>query len=120
MSDWKYSVVILVPASLRDNANLVAEKMGHGPNNFSVGLSADGSAPTWYGCRTQAKQDFVDMLLSAKNGQIPEISDVDPQIVGEVLVAMVVDISEVLDGYAHAVQVFETNGLVLANEEESL
>ncbi|MFN3991242.1 MAG: hypothetical protein ACK4IS_13400 [Erythrobacter sp.] len=59
------SVVLIVPADLRDDANKLAELLGHGPNNYSVPLSADGAEPaTHYGLHTWAEQSFIELLAA--------------------------------------------------------
>lgn len=66
------SCVLIVPASLRDKANTLAEAMGWGPGSYAVPLSADGSEPiTHYGLRTWASDEFVAMLQGAAQGQMP-------------------------------------------------
>ena len=120
MSDWPYSVVLLIPASSQAAANQVAEGLGHGPSNFSVPLSSDGSEPaTWYGCRTQAQQSFIDMLTAAGQGQLPEIEGMTPQEVGAVLVQLQADVSTSEDGYTHFERVIGEKNLarVVAAEE---
>ena len=113
MSDWPYSVVLLIPAASQTAANQVAEGLGHGPNNFSVPLSSDGSEPaTWYGCRTQAQQSFIDMLTAAGQGQLPEIEGMTPQEVGAVLVQLQADVSTSEDGYTHFERVIAEKNLV--------
>jgi hypothetical protein len=60
-----FSVVLIIPAELRDDANALAEAIGHGPNNYSVALSGDGQEPaTHYGLHTWAQQAFIDLLAS--------------------------------------------------------
>lgn len=64
------SVVLIIPAALKSDADTLAELLGYGPNSYSVPLSADGTEPaTHYGLHTWAEQSFLDML-SAEN--IPE------------------------------------------------
>ena len=122
MSDWPYSVVLLIPAAVQAAANQVAEGLGHGPSNFSVPLSADGSEPaTWFGCRTQAQQSFIDMLTAAGQGQLPEIEGMTPQEVGAVLVQLQADVSTSEDGYTHFQRVLTEKGLqrvVMVEESE--
>lgn len=66
------SVVLIIPADLRDKADQLAELMGWGPNSYSVPLSADGTEPaTHYGLHTWAAQSFVDMLTGAQGGVMP-------------------------------------------------
>jgi hypothetical protein len=112
MSDWPYSVVMLVPAAIQAEANRLAAGLGHGPRNFSVGLSASGQEPaTHYGCRTQAQQSFVDLLAGMGQGEFPPIEGADPQIIGAILASLIIDISENEDGFSHFNRVIEANGL---------
>jgi hypothetical protein len=102
MSNWPYSVVLLIPAAVQAAGNQVAEGLGHGPHNFSVALSSDGSEPaTYYGCRTQAQQSFIDLLTAAGEGTLPEIEGMTPQEVGTVLMQLQADVSTSEDGYTH-------------------
>lgn len=58
-----YSLVLIIPADLRDDANALAEALGHGPSNYSVPLSPTGGEPaTHWGLHTWAQQSFIDML----------------------------------------------------------
>lgn len=121
MSDWPYSVVLLIPAAVQAQADQVAAGLGHGPNNFSVALSSDGSEPaTWYGCRTQAQQSFIDMLTAAGQGELPTIEGMTPQEVGAVLMQMQADVSTSEDGYTHFERALSDRGLarVTINEVE--
>lgn len=121
MSDWPYSVVLLIPAAVQAAANQVAEGLGHGPNNFSVPLSADGSEPaTWYGCRTQAQESFIQMLTAAGEGTLPEIEGMTPQEVGAVLVQMQADVSTSEDGYTHFERALSDRGLTRVTVAEGV
>lgn len=112
MSDWPYSVVMLVPAAIQAEANQLAAGLGHGPSNFSVGLSASGQEPpTHYGCRAQAQQSFIDILTAAGGGTLPEIEGMTPQEVGTVLMQLQADVNVGVDGYAHFNQVIDAAGL---------
>lgn len=102
MSDWPYSVVLLIPAAVQAQADTLAAGLGHGPDNFSVPLSANGAEPaTWYGCRAQTQQSFIDMLTAAEGGTLPVINGMTPQEVGAVLVQLQADVSTSEDGYTH-------------------
>jgi hypothetical protein len=112
MSDWPYSVVMLVPAAIQAEANQLAAGMGHGPSNFSVALSANGQAPpTHYGCRAQAQQSFVDLLAGMGQGEFPSIEGADPRVIEAILASLIIDIQDGADGATHFNQVLETNGL---------
>lgn len=68
------SLVMIVPASVLDDANLTGSALGVGPQNFTVPLSGDGSAVTHYGALHQmAQPGFVQMLTDAQGGSIPGI-----------------------------------------------
>jgi len=110
---WTYSIVMIAPAATKDgaNANAIAEALGHGPNNFSATLSADGQTVTHYGCRTQAQQSFVDLLAGMGQGEFPPIEGADPQIIGAILSSLIIDIQDGADGATHFNAVLETNGL---------
>ena len=113
MNDWPYSVVLLIPAASQTAANQVAAGIGHGPNNFSVPISADGSEPaTHYGCRAQTQQSFIDMLTAAGQGTLPEIEGMTPQEVGAVLMQLQADVSTSEDGYTHFERVIGEKGLM--------
>jgi hypothetical protein len=110
-TDWKYSIVMIAPAATRDGANAIAEALGHGPNNFSATLSADGQSVTHYGCRTQAQQSFVDLLAGMGQGEFPPIEGADPQIIVAILGSLIIDIQDGADGATHFNAVLEANGL---------
>jgi hypothetical protein len=112
MSDWPYSVVMIIPAALQEPANKLAEGLGHGPNNFSVALSGDGSEPTThYSCRAQTQQSFIDLLTAAGEGTLPEVPEMTPEEVGGVLIQLQVDVSTSEDGYTHFERVISEKSL---------
>lgn len=112
MNDWPYSVVMIIPAALQESANKLAEGLGHGPNNFSVALSSDGSEPTtYYSCRAQAQQSFIDLLTAVGEGTLPEVPDMTPEEVGGVLIQLQVDVSTSEDGYTHFERVISDKSL---------
>jgi hypothetical protein len=118
MSNWPYSIVMIIPAVLQESANKLAEGLGHGPNNFSVALSSDGSEPvTHYSCRAQAQQSFIDLLTAVGEGTLPEVPDMTPEEVGGVLIQLQVDISVSEDGYTHFERVINEKNLVRMNSE---
>lgn len=121
MSDWPYSVVLLIPAASQSAGNQIAAGIGHGPNNFSVALSADGSEPaTWYGCRAQTQQSFIDMLTAAGQGTLPEIEGMTPQEVGAVLMQLQADVSTSEDGYTHFERALSDKGLTRVTVAEGI
>lgn len=121
MSDWPYSVVLLIPAAVQAQADQLAAGLGHGPDNFSVPLSANGAEPaTWYGCRAQTQQSFIDMLTAAGNGELPTIEGMSPKEVAEVLMQMQADVSTSEDGYTHFERVIGEKNLVRVAAEQGL
>ncbi len=113
MSDtlWTYSIVMIAPAATKDGANAIAEALGHGPNNFSATLSADGQTITHYGCRTQAQQSFVDLLAGMGQGEFPPIEGTNPRVIEAILASLIIDIQDGADGAAHFNAMLEANGL---------
>lgn len=108
---WIYSIVMIAPAATKDGANAIAEALGHGPNNFSAMLSADGQTVTHYGCRTQAQQSFVDLLAGMGQGEFPPIEGADPQVIEAILGSLIIDIQDGADGASHFNSVLDANGL---------
>lgn len=78
MTDFPYSVSLVVPAADRADANRLAVAMGWDTSpgdTFSVPLSADGDVPaTHYGCHTWAGPGFVATLSGAQDGSLPEVT----------------------------------------------
>jgi len=108
---WTYSIVMIAPAATKDGANVVAEALGHGPNNFSATLSDDGQTVTHYGCRTQAQQSFVELLAGMGQGEFPSIEGANPRVIEAILASLIIDIQDGADGAAHFNQVLEANRL---------
>jgi hypothetical protein len=113
MSDtlWTYSIVMIAPAATKDGANAIAEALGHGPNNFSATLSNDGQTITHYGCRTQARQSFVDLLAGMGQGEFPPIEGANPRVIEAILASLIIDIQDGADGATHFNAMLEANGL---------
>lgn len=121
MNDWPYSVVLLIPAAVQAQADQVAAGLGHGPDNFSVPLSANGSEPaTWYGCRAQTQQSFIDMLTAVGGGELPTIEGMSPKEVAEVLMQLQADISTSEEGYTHFERVIGEKNLMRVEAEQGL
>lgn len=126
MSDWVWSLVVIVPAHLREIGNRLSCALGHDVlpgNTFSVPLSADGSEPaTHYGCRTAAKQEFVDILTSAGAGDLPDIEWADYGLTVEdiapVLAALIADVRPAGQASGHFDEVAAGHGLVRVVPEE--
>lgn len=119
MTGWTLSIVMIVPAELQDTANRLSCALGHDMlpgNTFSVPLSADGSEPaTHFGCRTAAKQEFIDILTSAGQGDLPEIEWADFGLtieeIAPVLAALIVDVRPAEQASGHFDAVLAGNGL---------
>lgn len=119
MTDWNLSIVIIVPAHLQDKANRLSCALGHDVlpgNTFSVPLSDNGTDITHYGCRTSAKQEFVDIMTGASEGQLPEIgwSDYGVTIddIAEIVAVKIFDVRGAGDAAGHFEKVIADHGLV--------
>lgn len=77
MSGYDYSVTLIIPNALRDDANRLACAMGWDAaplpgRTFSLPLSPDGSEPaTHWLCRFNASAAFVGTLQAAQGGAVP-------------------------------------------------
>lgn len=114
MTDWNLSIVLIVPAELQDKANRLSCALGHDVlpgNTFSVPLTDNGEDVTHYGCRTTAKQEFVDILTAAGDGQLPTDFPVPIEDVQEVLAAQIVDIRDAGEMQTHFDDVIKLNNL---------
>lgn len=69
-----YAIVMIVPAALCDDANLLGGGLGHGPETFGNPLYA-GEALSHYGSHAWASQGFVDLLSAAGEGVLPQPYD---------------------------------------------
>ena len=104
------SAVLIIPASLRDQANALGEAMGWGPDNYSVPLSASGSEPpTHFGLHAWAQPSFAAMLAGVAQGDVPEVPGLSAAQVAEVVGALIVSFAEIA-GW-HWERVLADNGL---------
>jgi hypothetical protein len=116
---YDYSAVCLVPADKQEIGNRLAEGLGHGPNNYSVPLSGDGSLPaTHYGCRAQVNEVFVAMVQSASTGDFPEIEGMTQVEILEAFSNMSIDIQQGIDAYSHFTEYAASMGLIMVTEED--
>lgn len=114
MSDWVHSVVVIVPAELLEKANALSCALGHDVppgDTFAVSLSDDGETVTHYGCRTSAKQEFLDILANAGEGELPEGFECSLEVVQEILAAMIMDVRPASDMIGHFDDVLAANEL---------
>lgn len=108
-----HSVVLIVPAALHAKANALAEAMGYGPNNYSIQLSADGTAPaSHWGLHVWAQQDFVDQLVS---GELPEGVDYPQADFNAVMAGLIYSIRGTYEN--HFAEVVAANGLQIVESE---
>lgn len=119
MTDWNLSIVLIVPAALRDKANRLSCALGHDVlpgNTFSVPLSDNDGTVTHYGCRTTAKSEFVAILEAAGQGLLPPdfpLSEfgVTTQDIADVLAAQIIDVQDASVMIGHFDDVVAANGL---------
>lgn len=69
-----YSLVMIVTADKKDDANVLGEGLGHGPSTFSNPLYT-GETLSHYGSHAWASQGFIDLLTAAGEGTLPQPSD---------------------------------------------
>lgn len=109
---WVYHVCMMIPAAQVEQANRLAEGLGHGPNNFYIPLSPTGeNPPTHYACFTAAQQSFIDLLTATGQGILPEIDGMTPQEVGMTLMSIVVDVAYQPVPLSHIESFLQANGL---------
>lgn len=73
------SLVLIIPADLRDSANALGDALGHGPNNYSVPLVDESNEVTHYGLHAWATDSFLEVLETGElpDGlEFPELQDV--------------------------------------------
>ena len=120
MTDWTLSIVMIVPADLREKANRLSCALDHDVlpvDTFSVPLSATGAEPaTHYGCRTAAQQSFVDLLTAAGQGELPDVAWADYGLteadIPTVLAALIIDVKPASEAQGHFGTVIGARGLV--------
>ena len=120
-----YSLVILIPDTLKASTNAVATALAWQPLSGDTMNMAyqDASGNAWWGCRAQANDETIQMIDAAKAGTWPEadwdavgVTDADREAIAA---AMVVD-HRVDDGtvdYAgHIADVAEAHELTAVSE----
>jgi hypothetical protein len=129
MTQHVYSVVGIIPAADRDDANLLAAALRHDVlpgHTFAAPFSADGSEPaTHYGYQAAVTQTFVDQITGAGSGVWP-IADfgafgLTEARANELLAAMTLSVAarSVSDGAAHVDATLSAEGLrrIIPDEE---
>jgi hypothetical protein len=116
------SLVLIIPIDLKDKANELGEKLGYGPNNYSVPLS-NSTEPTeesttkivtHYGLHAWADQSFVDML---EIGTMPEGLDFPPADFDAIMAALIVSARD--DMTNHFTDVLNINGLEIIEIDDT-
>lgn len=84
------SVVLIIPATLRIEANRLADLKGWGSNCYTIPLT-DGTAPvSHWGLRTTVQAGFLAEMAEAAGGVMPEI-DMEPGQFFGVIAAVIFD-----------------------------
>lgn len=117
---WTLSIVMIVPAALRETANRLACALGHDElpgSTYSVPLSADGADPaTHYGCRTAAQPSFAAILAAAGGGSLPEIDwaayDLSEADIAAVLAGLIANVRPAQQADGHFDDVLAAHGLM--------
>jgi hypothetical protein len=116
------SLVLIIPTDLRDKANELGEKLGYGPNNYSVPLSnstelteeTTTKPATHYGLHAWADQSFVDML---ETGTMPEGLDFPPADFDAIIAALIVSARD--DMTNHFADVLADNNLEIMEIDDT-
>ncbi|MEP3071506.1 hypothetical protein [Maricaulis sp.] len=110
MTAYDRSVVIIVPAAIREQVIALAAALGFS-TRLGAPLSPTGTGtPTHYGTHTRALQVFVDLLT----GEVPAAEGFDPADVAALRAQMIVSVrpvSEMTDS-AHFQNELAANGLM--------
>lgn len=61
------SIAASIPVADRVAANTVLEKLGYGPNNFSVPIYTDGPVPTHVGLHASSEGQFAEDVKALPN-----------------------------------------------------
>jgi len=110
------SAVLIIPEAQRAKANALGEALGHGPNNYSVALSATGAEPaTHWGGRGEVTDDFIAMIADAAQGNPTAGLDYPAADLAEVLGTLIADFRADADGHFDAV--LNSNGLKMVAAE---
>jgi hypothetical protein len=79
------SLVSIIPAAMRSDADAVAEALGWGPDTHIIPLAPAGAdAPTHYGCRAHASDTTPALLQSSAADLAAEGVDWSPLTFAEV------------------------------------
>jgi hypothetical protein len=110
------SLVLIIPAALRDKANALGAALDMGSNNYSVPLSANGQEPaTHYGLHAWAAQSFINMIDA---GVMPEGLDYPEADFDAVMAALIVSARDDMTG--HFADVLDANGLATMEQDDGL
>lgn len=125
MTDWTLSIVLINPAELQDKANRLSCALGHDVmpgNTFSVPLSDNGTDVTHYGCRTSAKQEFIDIMTGAETGQLPDVDwseyNLTVHDIADILTQQILDVRDAGEMSGHFISVIDEYNLNLIIESE--
>lgn len=103
------SCVLIIPAEMTDEANMLAEAMDWGPGCYSVPLAPEGAAePTHYGLHAWVMPSFVEMIGA---GVMPQGLDYPAADFAAVMAALVVSVRD--DGEGHFAEVCAAEGLAM-------
>ena len=110
------SAVLIIPEAQRDKANALGEVLGHGPNYYSVALSATGAEPaTHWGGHGEVTDQFIAMIADSAQGNPPAGLDYPLADLAEVLGTLIADFRADADGHFDAV--LSANGLKMVAAE---
>jgi hypothetical protein len=71
-----HSLVLIIPAALKEKADALGDFLGHGPNNYSIPLYNSEKELTHYGLHAWAQQEFLDLLESPEGIDFPDLEEI--------------------------------------------
>ena len=67
-----HSTVLIIPAALKADANLLGAALGYGPESYTVPIPSDGK-PTHWGGHVWASAEFFKLISIARGGSLPPL-----------------------------------------------
>jgi hypothetical protein len=120
MSAYTYSLVMIYPDSVLEDANFLACAMGHDTlpgNAYTVELK-DASDNRYHMCHSFCIESFAQMLSQVSQGTLPEPEsgnwedyNLTAQRVGEIMSMAIVSCKDGADPTSHVNEVLEANNL---------
>ena len=87
------STVMIIPESLKADANLLGAALGYGSDNYTIEIPTGGPATHWAG-HSYATEAFFVMVMAAQGGPLPPLDwpahGLTAERVGAVMAALII------------------------------